>query len=78
MISVTGTWFLIEAFLFDNQISISSEPVIPAIVPRKRADDGRWLAGADDQPGRAIEIAQQKIPGLEASFVSLPAMPTAT
>jgi hypothetical protein len=29
VISITGTWFLIQAFLFDNQISISTEPVTP-------------------------------------------------
>lgn len=31
MISITGTWFLIEALLSDNQISISSAPVIPVV-----------------------------------------------
>jgi len=31
VISITGTWFLIQAILGDNQISISSEPIVPVI-----------------------------------------------
>ncbi|MCF4994856.1 PepSY domain-containing protein [Pseudomonas syringae] len=72
VISITGTWFLIEAALFDNQISISSEPVI-ASMSRESVP-----LSADGSPtprislDRAIEIAQEKIPGLEASNISLP------
>jgi uncharacterized iron-regulated membrane protein len=72
VISITGVWFLIRAFLFDNQISISSEPIIPAMsresVPISAAGTPPPRISLD----RAVEIAQQKIPGLEASFVSLP------
>ncbi|WP_053156008.1 PepSY domain-containing protein [Pseudomonas sp. P1.8] len=72
VISVTGTWFLIEAFMFDNQVSISTEKIIPAMsreaVPLSA--DGTPPARIDLD--RAIEIASQKISGLEASFVSLP------
>lgn len=73
VISITGIWFLIEAILFDNHISISSEPVIP-VVSRESVP-----LSPDGTPARMIDldaailIAQQKIPGLEASFVSLPA-----
>ena len=72
VISITGIWFLIEALLFDNHISISSEPVIP-VVARESVP-----VSADGSPPKIIDldnailIAQQKIPGLDASFVSLP------
>ncbi len=72
VISITGIWFLIAALLFDNQISISSEPVIP-VVARESVP-----LSADGSPPKMIDldnailIAQEKIPGLEVSFVSLP------
>jgi len=72
VISITGIWFLIKAILFDNQISISSEQIIPAMsresVPISAAGTPPPRISLD----RAIEIAQQKIPGLEASYVNLP------
>jgi uncharacterized iron-regulated membrane protein len=72
VISVTGTWFLIQALLSDNQISISTEKIIPAMsreaVPL--SPDGSPPPRIDLD--RAIEIATQEISGLEASFVSLP------
>ncbi|QXH63510.1 PepSY-associated TM helix domain-containing protein [Pseudomonas azerbaijanorientalis] len=72
VISITGTWFLIQALLFDNQISISTEKIIPAMsreaVPL--SPDGSPPPRIDLD--RAIEIATQKISGLQASFVSLP------
>ncbi|WP_223590954.1 PepSY-associated TM helix domain-containing protein [Pseudomonas sp. A-R-19] len=72
VISITGTWFLIQALLFDNQISISTEKIIPAMsreaVPL--SPDGSPAPRIDLD--RAIAIASQKISGLEASFVSLP------
>ncbi|WPN28560.1 PepSY domain-containing protein [Pseudomonas sp. P5_109] len=72
VISITGTWFLIQALLFDNQISISTEKIIPAMsreaVPL--SPDGSPAPRIDLD--RAIAIATQKISGLEASFVSLP------
>ncbi len=72
VISITGTWFLIEALLADNQISISSEPIIPVVsresVPRSPSGTPPKMIGLDN----AILIAQQQISGLEASFVSLP------
>jgi uncharacterized iron-regulated membrane protein len=72
VISITGTWFLIQALLFDNQISISTEKIIPAMsreaVPLSPDGSPAPLIDLD----RAIAIASQKISGLEASFVSLP------
>lgn len=72
VISITGTWFLIEALLSDNQISISSEPVIPVVARESVPLSADGLAPPQLSLDRAIEIAQQRIPGLEASFVSLP------
>jgi len=72
VISITGTWFLIQALLFDNQISISTETNLPSMsreaVPLSA--DGTPPPRIDLD--RAIAIAAQEIPGLEASFVSLP------
>ena len=72
VISITGTWFLIQAILGDNQISISSEPVVPVVarekVPLSAPGVPAPMIGLDE----AIEIATQRIPGLEASFVTLP------
>lgn len=72
MISITGLWFLIQAALFDNQISISSKPVA-SVVPRQSVPlvkDGTPAAMINLD--EAISVATQKIPWLEASFVSLP------
>jgi uncharacterized iron-regulated membrane protein len=72
VISITGTWFLIQAFLFDNQISISTEPVT-AVVPRESVP-----LSADGSPApmisleTAIRQARARIPGLDEGFVSLP------
>ncbi|MCS5516421.1 PepSY domain-containing protein [Pseudomonas qingdaonensis] len=72
VISITGTWFLIQAILFDNQISISSNQVLPVIarenVPTAPAGQPAPVLSLD-----AIEkIAIDKIPGLDVSFISLP------
>ncbi|MNF43624.1 hypothetical protein D3C84_247130 [compost metagenome] len=72
VISITGIWFLIQALLSDFHISISSEPVIPVVaresVPLSPSGTPAKMIDLDN----AILIAQEKIPGLEASFVSLP------
>ncbi|OLF52318.1 PepSY-associated TM helix domain-containing protein [Pseudomonas chlororaphis] len=72
VISVTGTWFLIEAILSDNQITISSEPIVPVIaresVPISADGSPAPMIGIDE----AIRIATQKIQGFEVGFVSLP------
>jgi uncharacterized iron-regulated membrane protein len=73
VISITGTWFLIQAILFDNQISISSQSPVASVIPHASVP-----LTADGSPAptisldKAIEIARQKIPGLEPSVVSLP------
>ncbi|KTC35967.1 peptidase, partial [Pseudomonas sp. ABAC61] len=72
VISITGTWFLIEATLSDNHISISSEPIVP-VIAREQVP-----VSADGTPApmisldQAIGTATQKIPGFDISFVSLP------
>ncbi|MCK9815292.1 PepSY domain-containing protein [Pseudomonas sp. MAFF 302046] len=72
VISITGTWFLIQAILADNQITISTEPVLTSVareeVPLSVNGEPVKTVGIDE----AIRIATQKVPGLEASFVSLP------
>ncbi|NVZ66457.1 PepSY domain-containing protein [Pseudomonas gingeri] len=72
VISITGTWFLIQAILADNQISIATRP-IPAIISHDSAPlmpDGRPapMLAADE----ALRIAREQVPGLDASFISLP------
>jgi hypothetical protein len=73
VISITGTWFLIQAILADNQISISSEPIVP-VMPVKayrcRTPVPRiaWIEA----------IAAQHIPGWKSASSACRAMPTAT
>lgn len=72
VISITGTWFLIQAILFDNQISISSEPIVPAIsresVPSATSNGPPEFISLD----KAIALTTAKIPGFDVSYVSLP------
>lgn len=73
VISITGTWFLIQAILFDNQISISSEPVVPVIarenVPTGANGEPPPMIGIDE----AIRVMSSKVPGFDVSYVALPA-----
>ncbi|WP_449433735.1 PepSY-associated TM helix domain-containing protein [Pseudomonas putida] len=73
VISITGTWFLIQAILFDNQITISTEPVVPVIA----REDVPQTADGSPAPridlDAAARIAGLAIPGLEISYVTLPA-----
>ncbi|QQZ40346.1 PepSY domain-containing protein [Pseudomonas sp. SK3(2021)] len=73
VISITGTWFLIEAILGDNQITLSSEPIVPVIaresVPTSTNGSPAPMIGIDE----AIRLTTQKIPGFEVGFVRLPA-----
>jgi uncharacterized iron-regulated membrane protein len=72
VISITGVWFLIKAILFDNQISITTEPVVSVVsresVPLTSTGKPAPMISLE----QAIKVAQEQIPGLEASFVSLP------
>ncbi|MGR6655128.1 PepSY-associated TM helix domain-containing protein [Pseudomonas mosselii] len=73
VIAITGTWFLIQAILADNHVTISSEPIVPVIAREQvpQTADGGPAPRIDlDQAAR---IANQKIPGLDISFISLPA-----
>lgn len=72
VISITGGWFLIQAILADNQVSISTRPVVPTIaredVPRTDSGEPAPRISLDE----AARAAREQIPGLEVSFVSLP------
>ncbi|QXH33942.1 PepSY-associated TM helix domain-containing protein [Pseudomonas muyukensis] len=72
VISITGTWFLIQAILGDNHVTLSSEPVVPVIardqVPLTADGTPAPRIGVDE----AARIATQAIEGLDISFVSLP------
>lgn len=71
VISITGIWFLIQALLFDNHISISTEGVPPVIardaVPRSE--------GATPPPqlslDRMIAQAVERVPSLDPKRVFL-------
>ncbi|RMO11494.1 putative Iron-regulated membrane protein [Pseudomonas savastanoi pv. phaseolicola] len=71
VISITGTWFLIQAILGDNQISISSKSQVASIIPHSAVPltaDGRPAPTISLE--KAVEIAKERIPGLEASFIT--------
>jgi len=72
VISITGTWFLIQALLFDFHISISSQgpPVIVAreAVPVVAQSERPPMVGIED----AIARVALQVPGLEASSIRLP------
>lgn len=72
VISITGTWFLIQAILSDNHISISTQTVLPVIAREDVPASSDGLPVKKVSLDEAIQIATQKIPGLEASFLSLP------
>ena len=72
VISITAVWFLIEAFLSDYQISISSEPVIASMSRESVPLSANGLPPPQVSLDQAVEIARQKIPGLEASSIFLP------
>ncbi|CAM4105993.1 Peptidase [Pseudomonas reidholzensis] len=72
VIAITGTWFLIQAILADNHITISTEPVVPVIsredVPHTADGSPAPRIGLDE----AARIATTAIPGLEVTFITLP------
>ena len=72
VISITGTWFLIQAILGDNQISISSEPIVPVIAREKVPMSAPGVPAPMIALDEAIKIAGERIPGLDATFVFLP------
>ncbi|GAA6131682.1 PepSY-associated TM helix domain-containing protein [Halopseudomonas sabulinigri] len=72
VISITGTWFLIQALLFDNHISISTEGVPPVISREDVPQSDDLYAPSQLSTDEAIARAIDKIPTLEASSVFLP------
>ncbi|MDD0972906.1 PepSY-associated TM helix domain-containing protein [Pseudomonas fontis] len=72
VISITGTWFLIQAILADNHVTLSTEPIVPVIsredVPRTPNGEPAQRIDLDE----AERVAIQQLPGLEVSFITLP------
>ncbi|ORT63772.1 PepSY-associated TM helix domain-containing protein [Pseudomonas mosselii] len=73
VIAITGTWFLIQAILADNHVTISSEPITPVIARQQvpQTVDGSPAPRIDLD--EATRIATEAIPGLDISFITLPA-----
>ncbi|MBC2677857.1 PepSY-associated TM helix domain-containing protein [Pseudomonas baltica] len=73
VIAITGVWFLIRAILYDNQISISSYSPVTSVIARA---DVPLVADGTPAPmipvEQAIAVVKQQVPGLDASYVSLP------
>ncbi|MBT9300769.1 MULTISPECIES: PepSY-associated TM helix domain-containing protein [Pseudomonas] len=72
VISITGTWFLIEATLSDNQITISTAPIVPVISRDKVPMSDPGVPAPMMPIDEAIRIATERIPGLETTFITLP------
>ncbi|MCW2270822.1 PepSY-associated TM helix domain-containing protein [Pseudomonas sp. JUb96] len=72
VISITGTWFLIQAILGDNHITISTEPVVPVIAREDvpRSESGAPVPRIDLD--EAERIAKSQIAGLDVSFIQMP------
>lgn len=72
IISVTAGWFLVQAILFDNAISISTVGA-PPIVAREHAPQ---LKAGDAPPrtsvDRAVAAASESFPDLEPAMIFLP------
>ncbi len=72
VISITGLWFLVQAILVDNHVTLSSEGIPPVLardaVPVAQPGKPVERIGLD----RAIEIASQAIPTLEANALYFP------
>ncbi len=73
VISITGTWFLIQAILADNHITLSTEPVVPVIAREQvpQTVDGTPAPRIDMD--EAVRIATSQIPGLDITSIFLPA-----
>jgi uncharacterized iron-regulated membrane protein len=72
IIAVTAGWFLIQAVLFDNAISISTAGAPPVVArehaPRLKAGEKPPVVSVD----RAVEAAKQAFPDLEPGLIQLP------
>ncbi|WP_435635615.1 PepSY-associated TM helix domain-containing protein [Pseudomonas solani] len=72
VIAITGLWFLLQAILSDNHITLSSEG-IPPVLARDAvpiATPGKPVARIELE--RAVAIASQTIPSLEAEALYFP------
>ncbi|WP_116423511.1 PepSY-associated TM helix domain-containing protein [Pseudomonas citronellolis] len=69
VISITGTWFLIQALLADNHVTLSTQGVPPVIA---RADVPQGESAPPLSLDEAVRIAQRSVPSLQASDVALP------
>ncbi|MGE8409705.1 MAG: PepSY-associated TM helix domain-containing protein [Pseudomonas sp.] len=73
VISITGTWFLIQALLADNHISISSYSPVTSVLSHasipQSADGSPPPAISLDQ---AVAIAEQKVPGFDTTNILRP------
>jgi uncharacterized iron-regulated membrane protein len=72
IMAVTATWFLLQAILADNHVSISTAGVPPAVA----RDDVPVVAKGAPAPRitleQAAEAVREQLPDLEPSFVQLP------
>ncbi|MFJ3448352.1 PepSY-associated TM helix domain-containing protein [Pseudomonas sichuanensis] len=73
VISITGVWFLIQAILADNHVTISTEPIVPVIAREQVPQTADGSPAPRIDLDEAARIATQTIPGLDVSFISLPA-----
>lgn len=71
IISVTGIWFLIQAALFDNSISISSDGP-PIYVAREDVPSSIGDEPAMISPSDAVAVVTQAYPNVTAERVSVP------
>lgn len=71
VISITGTWFLIQALLYDNHVTLSSEGV-PTIIAHDQVPLTDGNPPPRIGPDQAIAAAQARIPGLEPVWLSFP------
>jgi uncharacterized iron-regulated membrane protein len=72
IISVTGTWFLIQAILSDLDLRITPFET-PVVIARDALPvDPSGQAPAPLDLDRAMHIAEQAIPGLEVTAINLP------
>ncbi|MDH1659443.1 PepSY domain-containing protein [Pseudomonas mosselii] len=73
VIAITGTWFLIQAILADNHVTISSEPITPVIARQQVPQTADGSPAPRIDLDEATRIATEAIPGLDISFITLPA-----
>ncbi|QHG64504.1 PepSY-associated TM helix domain-containing protein [Pseudomonas putida] len=73
VISITSIWFLTRAILFDNQITISSEPIVPVIAREQVPQTADGSPAPRIDVDEAARIASLAIPSLDITSVSLPA-----